>query len=68
MKSQEFKEKHKDCKVKPITNLLKRCVDEKRADDLLGTEIAAGITIAELLTEGLFAKSFIAFAVRLKIF
>ncbi len=52
MKIEEFKSKYDSGVVGQMSDLLKRSVKRRRADDLLGVEITAGLTLADLLSEG----------------
>jgi hypothetical protein len=49
MNIQEFTEKYKDSKKISIREFVRRCINRKELDDLFGTEIAAGITLIDLL-------------------
>lgn len=52
MKIEEFKSKYGNGAVGKMSELLKNSVKRRRADDLLGVEITAGLTLADLLSEG----------------
>jgi len=52
MKIEEFKRKYNNGVVGKMSELFKSSVRRRRADDLLGVEITAGLTLADLLSEG----------------
>jgi hypothetical protein len=52
MTIEEFKSKYGTGKVGKMSDLLKKSVKRRCADDLLGIEITAGLTLADLLSEG----------------
>ncbi len=52
MTIEEFKSKYNNGVVGKMADLLKQSVKRQRADDLLGVEITAGLTLADLLSEG----------------
>jgi len=49
MDIEKFVEKYKDSKKISIREFVKRCVNRKELDDLFGAEIAAGLTLLDML-------------------